>query len=64
MAYRGLAKKVLEKESIKIGDRIRVKKDDISYEGMLLDRPEDADDKHLVLKLDNGYNIGVEIEEA
>jgi len=64
MAYRGLAKKVLEKESIKIGDRIRVERDDISYEGMLLDRPEDADDKHLVLKLDNGYNIGVEIEEA
>ena len=64
MAYKGLAKKLLEKESIKVGDKIRVKKDNISYDGMLLDRPEDADDKHLVLKLDNGYNIGVEIEDA
>jgi len=64
MAYRGLAKKLLDSKSIKIGDRIKIKKDDISYEGMLLDRPEDADDKHLVLKLDNGYNIGVEIKDA
>ncbi len=31
---------------------------------MLLDRAEDADEWHVVLKLANGYNIGVNIVEA
>ncbi len=64
MSYKGFAKELLASESVEVGDRIRIKKDDMIYEGMLLDRAEDADDKHLVLKLDNGYNIGVEIKDA
>jgi len=64
MNYRGSAKKFLEKENIVIGDIVKLFKKDIIYTGMLLDRAEDADDEHLVIKLDNGYNIGVNINET
>jgi len=64
MNYRGSAKKFLEKENILIGDTVKLSKKNISYTGMLLDRAEDADEWHVVLKLANGYNIGVNIVEA
>jgi glutamyl-tRNA(Gln) amidotransferase subunit D len=64
MSYQGSAKELLESAGISIGDTIKVIKTDIYYEGMLLDRAEDADNQHLVLKLDSGYNIGIEISEA
>ena len=64
MSYRGSAKEFLEARNISIGDIISIKKDDIEYQGMLLDRAEDADELHIVLKLDNGYNIGVSMVGA
>ena len=64
MSYRGDSKKFLESAGISIGDNVKITKKDFSYEGMILDRPEDADDKHVVLKLNNGYNIGLEIKDA
>jgi glutamyl-tRNA(Gln) amidotransferase subunit D len=64
MNYQGLARKFLESQGIAIGDHILIKKGDSEYRGMLLNRAEDADDQHIVLKLDNGYNIGVKITEA
>jgi glutamyl-tRNA(Gln) amidotransferase subunit D len=62
MSYSGSAKEFLKSQDISIGDIISIKKDKINYQGMLLDRAEDADEFHIVLKLDNGYNIGVTIE--
>ena len=64
MTYSGSAKEFLESQNISIGDSISIKKENIEYEGMLLDRAEDADEFHVVLKLDNGYNIGVFIGDA
>ena len=64
MTYHGSARKFLESASIDVGDTVRVEKPDVTYEGMVLDRADDADDRHIVLKLKNGYNIGVEISEA
>ncbi|HNS25853.1 MAG TPA: Glu-tRNA(Gln) amidotransferase subunit GatD [Methanobacteriaceae archaeon] len=64
MNYQGLARKFLESQDINIGDRILIKKRDLEYQGMLLDRAEDADDQHIVIKLDNGYNIGINISET
>lgn len=64
MNYQGLARKCLESQGIAIGDQILIKKDDVEYRGMLLNRAEDADDQHVVLKLDNGYNIGVKITKT
>lgn len=64
MSYRGACKIFLESCNISIGDRILLTKKDIQYKGMVLSRAAGADDKHLVLKLDNGYNIGVDITDA
>ncbi|MFQ5975411.1 MAG: Glu-tRNA(Gln) amidotransferase subunit GatD [Candidatus Hydrothermarchaeales archaeon] len=56
--YKGKAQKLLK--NIDVGDRIIVKKDDKSYEGILMPRTELGDDEHIVIKLDNGYNIGID----
>lgn len=59
--YRGKALKVLKNAEAEIGDVIRIKKDKETYEGVLIPRSEYGDDKHIVIKLKSGYNIGVEI---
>ena len=41
------------------GDRIRVNTKKREYSGILIPRPGLAEDTHLVLKLNNGYNIGI-----
>ncbi len=47
----------------KVGNRVRVKKGDLRFEGILLPRSELEDDEHITLKLDNGYNIGISISD-
>ncbi|MBI2101789.1 Glu-tRNA(Gln) amidotransferase subunit GatD [Candidatus Woesearchaeota archaeon] len=42
------------------GDTIKVHTKEQVYEGILLPRPEIFDENYTVIKLDNGYNIGVE----
>ncbi|MBQ6813496.1 MAG: Glu-tRNA(Gln) amidotransferase subunit GatD [Methanobrevibacter sp.] len=64
MTYKEISKEFLDKANVTIGDTIRVTKEDISYEGILLDRSEDAKDAYIVIKLDSGYNVGVNIESA
>lgn len=68
MFYKKSLQEFLDTNNVSIGDTIAVSKNDsgnrkngngISYEGILLDRADDADDLHIVLKLDSGYNIGV-----
>lgn len=46
----------------KIGDRISIVKDNQTYEGLLMPRGEIGDENCVVLKLDNGYNIGIRFE--
>ena len=64
MSYKGTCKEFLESCGLSIGDRVFITKKDVKYEGMVLNRAEGVDDKHLVLKLDNGYNIGVDVTDA
>ena len=64
MTYKEISQKYLEDYGLGIGDTIKGHKEDISYKGILLDRPEDADDGYLVLKLSSGYNIGVPSENT
>lgn len=60
MAYAGFVGKLVKKYNVRPGDRIKVTADK-EYEGLLMPRIDLADDKHIVLKLDNGYNIGVTV---
>ncbi|MFP8956031.1 Glu-tRNA(Gln) amidotransferase subunit GatD [Natrialbaceae archaeon A-CW3] len=43
------------------GDRVRVERADRTYEGVML--PSSTDD-HLVVKLEGGYNVGIDREDA
>jgi glutamyl-tRNA(Gln) amidotransferase subunit D len=64
MVYKGSSRKFLDSSGISIGDVIKITKNEISFKGILLDRAEDPDDKHIVIKLDSGYNIGVDVSDT
>ncbi len=50
--------KILQKEKIEILDRVRIDKDGTVYDGLLMPKSTgDADT--LIIKLDNGYNVGI-----
>jgi len=59
--YRGEALQLLKRAKAEIGDIIRIVKEGETYEGILIPRSEYGDDKHIVVKLKTGYNIGVRI---
>ena len=61
--YRGFARRKLEEAKVKVWSVVRVVNPDTTYEGILLPRSELGDDRHVVLKLKTGYNIGVRISE-
>ena len=48
--------------NIKVGDRIRIAKSGETYEGILMPRIGLGDKSTIVIKLDNGYNIGVKYD--
>lgn len=62
--YRGQALKFLKKARAEIGDVIRVTKDGENWEGILIPRSEFGDEKHIILKLKSGYNVGVRIDST
>jgi len=59
--YKGEALQLLRKAKVEVGDIIRLTKDHETYEGTLIPRSEYGDDKHIVIKLKTGYNIGIKI---
>lgn len=60
--YRGIAGQALK--GIKEGERVVVEKTGRSLEGVLMPRTELGDEEHVVIKLDNGYNIGISVRGA
>jgi glutamyl-tRNA(Gln) amidotransferase subunit D len=64
LGYKGKALKTLEEAKAEIGDLIRVTKEEATYEGILIPRSELGDDRHIVIKIKSGYNIGIEVTPA
>ena len=64
MAYEGYLKEFLEISNITVGDTIKVTKPGIEHEGMLLEKPDYSNENTLIVKLSNGYNIGINIKNA
>jgi len=64
LGYKGDVLQALKKAMAEIGDKVRITKDDQVYEGILIPRSEYADDKHIIIKLRSGYNVGVQITKA
>jgi len=60
LGYTGLALEKLKEAGAEVEDHIRVTKDGITYEGIVIPRSERADERHIVIKLRSGYNIGIE----
>ena len=60
--YSGNALDCLKKYSTKVGDSIKIIAD-LTYSGILMPRYESGDDKHLVVKLGSGYNVGINVDE-
>ena len=46
---------------VKFGDSVIIETHDATHLGILIPRYEYADKNHLVLKLKNGYNIGINV---
>ena len=62
--YSDLIQSTLKRINVKVGDRISVTKGKNIYEGLLMPRSEIGDKSSLVIKLDNGYNIGIKYEKG
>ncbi|RLG71823.1 MAG: Glu-tRNA(Gln) amidotransferase GatDE subunit D [Methanobacteriota archaeon] len=61
--YTGAAKKLLEEANAREGDLIRVIHKSQTFEGRLMPRSTYGDALHIVIKLNNGYNIGLHVEK-
>jgi glutamyl-tRNA(Gln) amidotransferase subunit D len=59
--YKGEVLEAIGKIGAEIGDRLRVTKNGEVYEGILIPRSEYSDEKHIIIKLKSGYNIGIHI---
>ena len=62
--YGAETSKRLDEAGIAPGDRIRVAKKGKVYEGVLMPRPEIGNGNILIIKQDDGYNIGVNADGA
>jgi glutamyl-tRNA(Gln) amidotransferase subunit D len=61
--YSNKIQRILKIKKIKVGDRIKLVKNGKFFEGILMPRIEMGDQNCLTIKLDNGYNIGIEFEK-
>ncbi len=63
--YKGLARGKLAEWGVRVWSDVRVTNDQGSvFEGVILPRSETFDDLHLVIKMKNGYNIGVHVDRV
>ena len=60
--YAGRSLELLKSHNVNVGDSVRITSD-LTYDGIVMPRYEGNSEERLVLKLKNGYNIGIEINE-
>ncbi len=60
--YRGPGLAVLERHGVSVWSDVEVKTTNGRFRGLILPRSETADEKHIVLKLASGYNVGLAAE--
>ena len=57
-------KKFISDNEAEVHDRVRIETGDMVYEGLILPKHNFSEEDIIILKLDNGYNIGVSTEDA
>jgi glutamyl-tRNA(Gln) amidotransferase subunit D len=62
LGYRGPSAKILTEAGASIGDILEVTTGEETVKGTLVPRYEHDDDRHIVIKLKNGYNVGISVE--
>ncbi len=60
--YKGKSLEVLKKYNVRVWGQTNIVTTRGSFKGTVLPRSETDDDKHIVLKIATGYNIGIDIE--
>jgi glutamyl-tRNA(Gln) amidotransferase subunit D len=60
--YKGKSLEYLKSNDLKVGDSVKIVSD-LVYVGRLMPRYEESSEDKIVLKLENGYNIGIEIDK-
>lgn len=60
--YRGKALELIAASGVQVGDALIAKNDGLSLSGILMPRSELDDDRHIVIKLKDGYNLGISVE--
>ena len=60
--YRGSAKKKLKELGIRVWSDVVIESSRGTFNGIILPRAETEDDKHIVLKLHTGYNVGLKVD--
>ncbi|MCK5050569.1 MAG: Glu-tRNA(Gln) amidotransferase subunit GatD [Candidatus Cloacimonetes bacterium] len=59
--YKGDAVEILKKFNIRVWGDAEIKTTRGDFSGIILPRSENDDDKHIVLKLVTGYNVGIDV---
>ena len=62
--YSGEARAMLEGVGAAIGDEVEIRAGEKTYRGILMARYELADPGYIVIKLPNGYNVGIRVSEV
>jgi glutamyl-tRNA(Gln) amidotransferase subunit D len=60
--YRGIAAIWLDAQDIEVWSNVTIKTKKGTYKGILLPRGEQGDEKHIVIKLSSGYNVGINLD--
>lgn len=60
--YYGIAAQWLEEREVTVWSKVTLKSTKGNFKGVLIPRGEHSNDQHLVIKLENGYNVGIKID--
>ncbi|MFW6224220.1 MAG: Glu-tRNA(Gln) amidotransferase GatDE subunit D, partial [Bacteroidota bacterium] len=60
--YKGRALELLKKYNVRVWGKAKVETTRGKFEGTVLPRSENDDDKHIVMKIATGYNIGIDTD--
>lgn len=60
--YKGKALEVLKKFNLRVWSEAVIRSSRGEFKGIILPRSEHDDDRHLVLKIPSGYNVGVAVD--
>lgn len=60
--YKGRALDLLKNQQVKVWSEVKITSSRGEFQGILLPRSSNDDDRHLVVKLITGYNIGIAVD--